>query len=330
MLRKIALLLLVAHYGVAIAAAKPEKQVDDGKGGTQAAQPDKRGTKDSPLIVETRTTHSDSETAEEAEKEAEQKHVNGWSIGLTIVIAACAFLQFCGIIGQIVVYLKQTRLMKDTLRAIGRQGDLMDNQVEEMKLQRKQTVEEMKRQAYQMEQQASATFASAHAAEESAKAANDQIRMLKDRERARIKVTPVELDVIPIEDFTNIMIEFSNFGPTHAFNVRVEAGGRITITGDEPEETVYGDLAITTTLQPNAIESSWVPFFFHNRWEENVRLSKAKILFELFGEIEYQDIFGDSHTINFSYSMKAFSLDNLTNNRVRLRKLRGWYPTDGT
>jgi hypothetical protein len=130
MLRKIALLLLIAHYGVAFGAAKPEKQVSNSKPSTQASQPDKRGTKESPLIVETRATHSDSETTEEAKKDAEQKRVNGWNIGLTFAIAICAFLQVLAIAGQIVVYLKQTGLMKETLGAIARQGNLMSLQNE--------------------------------------------------------------------------------------------------------------------------------------------------------------------------------------------------------
>jgi hypothetical protein len=135
MLRKIGLLVMILHYWVAFGAVKPNQKVGDGKPSAQASQPDKRGTEASPLVVNERTVHSDQEAAEEAAKDAEQKRVNRWNIGLTLAIAICALLQFCGVIGQIVVYLKQTKIMRETLNAISTQADTMADQVEQMGIQ---------------------------------------------------------------------------------------------------------------------------------------------------------------------------------------------------
>jgi hypothetical protein len=63
------------------------------------------------LVVDVRTVHSNEETTEETQKVAEQKRTNRWNIGLTAVIAACAALQFGGIVGQIFIYRGQSRLM---------------------------------------------------------------------------------------------------------------------------------------------------------------------------------------------------------------------------
>jgi hypothetical protein len=80
------------------------------------ATADQRGTQSSPLVVDARTIHSDKETAEESKKIAEQERVNTWNIRLTAVIAVCAFLQFCGIVGQIIVYCSQSKMMEKGLK----------------------------------------------------------------------------------------------------------------------------------------------------------------------------------------------------------------------
>jgi hypothetical protein len=96
--------------------------------GAQDATPDKRGTQDAPLIVETRPADGDKEATEEAQRDAEQKRTNRWNIGLTFWIAVCAFLQFGGIVAQVVVYLKQTKIMKGTLAEIHTQAGHMEQQ----------------------------------------------------------------------------------------------------------------------------------------------------------------------------------------------------------
>jgi hypothetical protein len=117
MLRKTGLLLVFMLYlGYAFAATKTKEKVCGSDCPAQAAQPDKRGTSDSPLVVDARSIHSDEEAAEEAKRIAEQKRINTWNIRLTFVIAVCAFLQFCAIVGQIVVYCGQSKMMVKGLR----------------------------------------------------------------------------------------------------------------------------------------------------------------------------------------------------------------------
>jgi hypothetical protein len=89
--------------------AQAKEKVGDSGSATQSTQTDKRGTPESPLMVNARTIHSDDEAAEEKRENAEHERTDRWIIGLTIAIAICAFLQFCGIVAQVVVYLKQTQ-----------------------------------------------------------------------------------------------------------------------------------------------------------------------------------------------------------------------------
>jgi hypothetical protein len=117
MLRKMVLLcIFLSCLGYTFAAPKPPDKECSSDSPTENAQPDKRDTLDSPLVVNARTIHSDKEAAEEDQKVAEQKHTNRWNIWLTAIIAVCAFLQVCAIVGQIVVYCGQSKLMAEGLR----------------------------------------------------------------------------------------------------------------------------------------------------------------------------------------------------------------------
>lgn len=149
-------LLLGLAYGES-PIAQTQKKINDGVVGAQSTQTDKRGTLDAPLIVNTHSIQSDAEATEEAAKDAEQKRANGWNIRLTTVIAICAFLQFCGILGQIFVYWKQTKIMRDTMTAISGQATTMKIQVQDARdsaaadaLTTKATLEAISRQADSM------------------------------------------------------------------------------------------------------------------------------------------------------------------------------------
>jgi len=105
------------------ASVQAHKKVDVGGNPTQTTDTDQRGTQDSPLVVETHAKQSTAEAADEAAKMREQNHFNVWTIGLTSVIAICALFQFLGIVGQIVVYLKQADLMGKTLAETKKSAD---------------------------------------------------------------------------------------------------------------------------------------------------------------------------------------------------------------
>jgi hypothetical protein len=110
-------IILGLTYGDA-AIVKGENHVGKGTPSTQNSESDKRGTEESPLVVNQHAIQSKEEAAEEARKDAEQNRVNGWNIGLTFAIAICAGLQFLGILGQILVYWRQTKIMGSTLEAM--------------------------------------------------------------------------------------------------------------------------------------------------------------------------------------------------------------------
>jgi hypothetical protein len=172
------------------------------------------------------------------------------------------------------------------------------------------------------------TLATARAAEESAKAANAQIQMMKDRERARIHVTPLDFEVIEPAEPNKIMIEFVNIGPTNAFDVRVEAGGKVTVGGLEPQQGEYTDLAIPTLLRPDKAESSWVVCDFPQRWQNEVVEYGARITIELVGQIKYRDVFDTVHIEDFSYRMNVYGIENMPRDFVRLKPMRTWHPFD--
>lgn len=92
----------------------------NGSGAPQTSQSDQRGTQSTPLIVDVHAIQSNEEAAKEADKDTWEKHINVWSIGLTFAIALCA-------LAQVVVYLFQTRLLNNTLRAIERQAEIASN-----------------------------------------------------------------------------------------------------------------------------------------------------------------------------------------------------------
>jgi hypothetical protein len=108
------LTILAITFGLAYgeqSTAQADKHVDDGSSGAQQTNADKRGTPESPLVVNTHTLQTDAETAEEKRKNTEQEHTDRWIIGLTFAISICALLQVGGVFGQVYVYRQQTRLM---------------------------------------------------------------------------------------------------------------------------------------------------------------------------------------------------------------------------
>jgi hypothetical protein len=129
MLKSLALaVLFLAVTTLHAAHVNNQAKVNGGDSGAHEAQSEARGTDQSPLVVNTHTIQSDKESAEDAAKVAEQKHLDTWTVGLTSAIAVIAFFQLGGILLQVWVYLKQTSLMKETLGAIETQARHMETQ----------------------------------------------------------------------------------------------------------------------------------------------------------------------------------------------------------
>lgn len=202
----------------------------------------------------------------------------------------------------------------------------MDGQLNEMRLQREQAEKVWKEQSDTALISVKAATVGAMAADENAKAALQQIQMMKDKERARIQVTPLDFETVDADGPNNIGLEFVNIGPTIAFDVKVDAGGRVIVTGLEAENGEYGDLAVSRLLKPAAPDSSRVVCCFPKGWEDEVLYGKAKIRIEVFGEVRYIDVFGDIHTEEFSFRMGVWGLSQMPNRQVRLKPIRKWHP----
>lgn len=123
------LLAVLISAACPIVAAQAQQKPYCCESPTKTTEGDKRGTDAFPLVVQTHTVQSDKEAAEEAAQIAEQKRVNRWNIWLAFSIAVCALLQFGGIVAQVGVYLKQTKVMRDTLTAINTQANHMQTQL---------------------------------------------------------------------------------------------------------------------------------------------------------------------------------------------------------
>jgi hypothetical protein len=88
----------------------------------QSTDQDKRGTESSPLAIKLLNTgKSEPEAAQEAqrikEQAARERWATNWTIGLTAALVFAAFLQFSGLVGQIIVYRKQAGIMQKALSA---------------------------------------------------------------------------------------------------------------------------------------------------------------------------------------------------------------------
>jgi len=152
--------LIVVLAGGEASVVQGENLVSKSGESSRSAELDKRGTEESPLVVNEHPIQSKEEAAEEAHKDAEQNKVNVRTIDLTLAIAICAGLQFLGILGQIFVYWRQTKIMEATLTAISGQATTMATQAGHMEDQSKTLRESV-----------AAAQKAADAAETSAKAA---------------------------------------------------------------------------------------------------------------------------------------------------------------
>jgi hypothetical protein len=168
----------------------------------------------------------------------------------------------------------------------------------------------LSRQADLMSRQNVVTLAAARAAQESAKAANSQIKIMKDKERARIMVNVIRLETLTFgNDGNQIMIQFENIGPTQAQNVRGSGTARVIIRDFDPSDLeAYlddpQDIAPQDVIRANQPPvETYVVFFIPEKWGDDLVFMERRILIELRGSVEYEDIFGDQHTTPLNYNM---------------------------
>jgi hypothetical protein len=118
---------------------------------------------------------------------------------------------------------------------------------------------------------------------------------------------------------------FSNFGYTHALNVRAEGAARALIFEDkvikkglvrvpdlrayeaplvDPLPLEFEDLSIPSViLSSSAPVETWAAFIFPEEWGDEIGM-RPRIAIEVRGIVEYEDMFGDKHFTKFSYDMR--------------------------
>jgi hypothetical protein len=311
--------MAVAVYcGIAIAVPKAEQKSSNSDRATQHTHPDQRGTPGFPFVVNARTIQSDNEAAEEAEKNAEQKRINRWNIGLTFAIAICAFLQFCGIVAQVVVYFKQTTIMRDTLAAISKQATTMDVQANDARASATasgaaalDTLFALKRQADLME---------------------SQNKAIRDRERARITLIfpPDEPDfksglVLEFENYRRMFVEMTvgvhNDGLSKAFNVRARGGMTIQPENEPFDERDLANVKVLEVIGQATLEDPVSIVFSQFLVEEDShQIEGGTGFFFLYGEITYDDVFGDKHCTPFRFRWDVDSIEE----GGQMNYLPGW------
>ena len=264
---------------------------------------------------------------EAAETSRQNLQIQRWLMYFTGSLAVVGFLQLV-LIGWQAVLLRKTR--EDVHRQadwMETQAGHMNSQVEEMKLQRKETVEEMRRQAYQMGEQAASAYRSARAASESAQAALAQIKMMKDKERARISVSisDNDVEVSPAYSFDAITIKIANDGTTSAFNVRAKGEVFGHLSEDLPPMRPFIPLTAPSVIRANNPPTYVEVILVQSEDMSGVEDSPIPYFFHIGGIVEYEDVFGESHTTTFRHRLKVNGILPIPDSKsVRIRSWGGW------
>jgi hypothetical protein len=169
----------------------------------------------------------------------------------------------------------------------------------------------MSRQTDLMSSNNEVALVAATAAKESAKAANAQIKIMKDKERARIMVNIIRLETLTFgEDGNQILMQFENIGPTQAQNVRASGTARVIIKDFDPSDLEPFDVGPQEIAPQDVIRANhpsvetYLVFFVPEKWADDLVFMERRILIEMRGSVEYEDIFGDRHTTPLNYDMR--------------------------
>jgi hypothetical protein len=221
----------------------------------------------------------------------------------------------------------QAGLMKTQAEHMGKQVDLMQEQLTEMQLERKQSQKFTAEELYHLGEQASAAASAANAARNSADAALEQIAIVKAKERARIVVVRGGPEAIGSIDFKqadySVAIRIENLGFTHALNVRARGGGRIS--NEITKGMAVVDLRMATLVRHHAEHPQQldIPLTVE---VQPLELSNPNLVAQVAGVIDYEDVFGDAHQTPFQYVMHFDKLrPERMQSRLSVTSLRGWY-----
>jgi len=184
-----------------------------------------------------------------------------------------------------------------TLWVIKRQADTMDTQAKDARDSAAAAVV--------------TTQATLIAIEKQAKELSRQNKNMVSRERARIAIKVLRVEMVDLKGINKIPINVENLGPTHAFNVRTKGNTRVIVEGldppdiEEDDDLIYpNDGVIRVGHNPS---ETYLSFLVPEEWLlMEVEPTELKIRLEVFGEIMYDDIFGGKdHITKFSYFMNV-------------------------
>jgi hypothetical protein len=180
-----------------------------------------------------------------------------------------------------------------TLRPIKKQADLMERQAADAKKSGADTLAAIKEQNDNLLISAKAATVMAMASNKSAKAALSQIEMVKDKERARVEIKALGLELTRVsEDFWHIRatIELRNVGMGRAY-VRLGEGS-LAITEEKPNGLSLD--VVDGFIDPSGDPTTESFYFFQpddaSRGEYSQKICDGVFVPRIIGFIEYETV----------------------------------------
>jgi hypothetical protein len=178
------------------------------------------------------------------------------------------------------------------------------------------SVEAINRQAGILERQAAATEKAADAARDGAEATKRSIEVMIKKERARLKVRMKPFNLHPIAGHPSIEYAVSYYGIANA-SIK-EAGVTAYVSNSSERET--GGLAFPVPQIPEIITASTPPMHAATFLQPNMivedatidDIEKGKLFVHFWGNIKYDDGFGEVRETNFRYLWTVTSLRSLS------------------
>jgi hypothetical protein len=320
--------------------AQVSKQSDRRNSNEQPAQPEPSPSADSQLFS--------AELKPRLGKASDDADIQGKLVTFTELLVVVGFLQFFALVGQVVIYCRQAKIMGHQAHEMTRQRVTMRHQLETMKGQLQQmedsgtqTTELIKHAAGQVDalgtaaqaakETAEAARISAIAGENSALAASANASALVNSERAWImaelnwyeKGLHVVENTSQVRDGTrvestmvNVKLICRNEGRSPAWidNVsgRVDINTRISDSYEEPSRDSLDSFGLMEPLGPGAKESRSLQFECSGHAKEAEFLSVYVL-------VEYHDIFGVKRTTHLGYSIDPVGKNMNRQNAIRKR-----------
>jgi hypothetical protein len=206
-------------------------------------------------------------------------------------------LFFAGVVGIVVAIC--------TLKAIRKQADKIERQAGIMDGQ----LTEMGNQTGILQKSVAAAEANAEAAKANAEAANRGIEIMIGKERARIRVEVVELELDePVTVFSIHQVKYKvfSYGIVPAFISESTARVEITDSQDPPDTVLGLPASLPAVLHPSVEGIDKFAILFTALTKENIsRIHEGKSFIHFRGSIKYGDVFASGRETRFKYVWKS-------------------------